>query len=699
MRSIKSTCVVSGSQFRRCSRAQGSSSLTPVRSFLVACLGLTCLPHVPAMAQAISAPIARGWIAEHADSLRRPTAAIVTDAGSATIGASCPPDAASAGAICGYVPVPLNRLDDDGVRINIYFEVYPHANPGPAISAVVPNTGGPGTTTTGMRSQWLVTFASNLIAHDLLLVDNRGTGQSATIDCAAFQHGLGPTYSDEITQCAAQLSPTNSQWGSGDVALDLEAVRKALNYDLLDLYGGSWGGNDASAYATRFPRHVRSIILDSSDGPATMVPFRDAAIAHGVPREVRLDCQRSPTCRVDHADPDDELDALIRTLRAYPLRGHAQDANGNVIAVTVDEFTVALITVFPNGPWQDTGELLAAGKAFIEGDPLPLLRLGAEKPYQVLSDSGDPTSFSAGDQLAVLCVDLDENIPYSYRQPMPARLSKYREAVADLPADFFSPFSVHVGTRIDTDTTHQCVYWAEATRHIPLIPARASYPAVPVLAFASDMDTGDTIEMVRATADLYPTSSLIVVPEAPHEPVQSNGCANSIATTFLETLQPGDTGCAQVPETIWPALGRFPKVAADARPADIDPVGDNEAGLPERKVVTVAVAAIVDAVKRSTIGSGNGVGLRGGTFTSVYNSSGLVMTLSGCAFASDVSVDGTVKWNSDMSLTADVSVKGAGTAEGFLHVSGTFQAPGPVGNYRVSGQLGGKRVGLAIPES
>jgi len=657
-----------------------------------------CLPHVSAVAQTMRATTARRTVAVGADSPRRPTAAIVTDAGLATIGASCPPDAA--GATCGYVAVPLNRLDDDGARISIYFEIYPHSNPGPAMSAIVPNMGGPGATTTGMRGMWLGAFASNLDAHDLLLVDNRGTGQSATIDCAAFQHGVGPSYSDDIAQCAAHLSPMNSQWGSGDVALDLEAVRKALGYDVIDLYGGSWGGVDASAYATRFPRHVRSIILDSSDGPATMVPFGIALTTRGVPREVRLDCQRSPTCRVDHADPEDELDALIRTLQAQPLQGSAQDANGNVIPVTVDEFTVALITVIPNGAWQDTGELLAAGKALSEGDPLPLLRLGAEEPYQILSDYGDPTNYSAGDQLAVLCVDLDGNIPYSYRQPLATRLSKYEEAVADLPADFFSPFSVHVGTRVDADTTHQCAYWAEATRHVPLVPERASYPAVPVLALASDMDPG-AIETVRANADLYPSSSLIVIPEGFHEPVLSNGCANGIATTFIETLQPGDTGCARVPEIVWAALGRFPKVAADARPADIDPAGVNELGLAERKVVTVAVAAIVDAVKRSTIGSGTGVGLRRGTFTSVSNPPGLVMTLVGCAFASDVSVDGTVTWNlgSDMSLTADVSVRGAGTAGGALHVSGTFQAPGPVGNYRVSGQLGGKRVGLLIPES
>ena len=142
-------------------------------------------------------------------------------------------------------------------------------------------------------------------------------------------------------------------------------------------------------------------------------------------------------------------------------------------------------------------------------------------------------------------------------------------------------------------------------------------------------------------------------------------------------------------------------MAADARPANIDPSGQNKIGLAERRVVTVAVAAIVDAVKRSTIGSGNGVGLRGGTFKSVFNPSGQVTTLVDCAFASDVSVDGTVTWNSgsDLSLTSDVSVKARGAAGGTLHISGAFHARGPVGNYSVSGHMGGKRVAVVIPES
>ena len=48
----------------------------------------------------------------------------------------------------------------------------------------------------------------------------------------------------------------------------------------------------------------------------------------------------------------------------------------------------------------------------------------------------------------------------------------------------------------------------------------------------------------------------------------------------------------------------------------------NQVGESERKVVTVAVATATDALQPSTIGSGNGVGLRAGTFESTVDASG-----------------------------------------------------------------------------
>jgi len=40
---------------------------------------------------------------------------------------------------------------------------------------------------------------------------------------------------------------------------------------------------------------------------------------------------------------------------------------------------------------------------------------------------------------------------------------------------------------------------------------------------------------------------------------------------------------------------------------------------------------------------------------------------------------------------ADLVVSGSGTAGGTLHVVGFWENPGPVGNFKVSGTLGGKQ--------
>ena len=188
--------------------------------------------------------------------------------------------------------------------------------------------------------------------------------------------------------------------------------------------------------------------------------------------------------------------------------------------------------------------------------------------------------------------------------------------------------------------------------------------------------------------------------EAGHETVYWTQCAASLQSQFIETLQVGDTSCTKTPETIWPAVGRFPLIAAEALPAEVDPNGNNQIGAAERKVVTVAVTTAIDALKRSTIGSGSGVGLRAGKFQTSFDADGnQITTLTNCSFASDVTVDGTVIWGADLSLVADLRVSGSGTAGGTLRVEGTWETPGRVGNFKISGALGGQRVAVLVPEA
>jgi len=619
--------------------------------------------------------------------------------------AQCPPEATGLGptVTCGYLPVPLDRQDPDGPTINIYFELYLHSNAGPAESAMLFNAGGPGISTTGFRAYFLTYFAQNLDVHDILLIDDRGRGLSAAIDCPELQHATAP-FQDGEADCAAQLGAADSWYGTGDIAMDMDAVRSALGYDKLDYWGGSYGGEDVSAYATRFGEHLRSIILDAPMGTPALQPFvMDGDSARATVREVRLDCQRSPTCSADHSDPESEFAYLIQSIRNQPVEGWAYNASGTPVYVKLDESALLYLSYFytnssfPVVFFVSAGEILAAGSSLSQGDPVPLLRLGAEvTPF--VTDNGDPTFFSQGAYVATMCVDFHE--PWDWTVSMDERKGQFNEAVSDLPSDYFAPFSKVAGTSLGMSLEKQCLWWQKPTPSSPVTPPHPTYPYVPTLVMSGDMDTLVAMEEAKQVARLFPQSTFVKVAEAGHITVLWSQCAANLESNFVETLQLANTTCTKTPETVSPAVGRFPLIAEDAQPAEIDPSGSNRIGEPERKVVTVAVATAIDALKRTTIGSGSGVCLRAGTFQSSVDANGnQTATLTNCVFASDVKINGSMVWGLDLSFVADLTVSGSGTAGGTLHVEGSFEAPGPVDSFKVSGILGERTVAVLIPEA
>jgi pimeloyl-ACP methyl ester carboxylesterase len=621
----------------------------------------------------------------------------------AVVPTPCPPDVQSA--TCGFVEVPLDREHPNGAKISIYFQLYPHSSPGPAESAILVNFGGPGVSTTQApfaRLTALSVFAANLDVHDLLLIDDRGTGLSADIDCAPLQHGTEP-FVRSVADCAKQLGDAASFFGRGDNAQDVETVRSALGYDQVDYYGGSYGGLDVAAYATRFGEHLRSIILDAPAGTPFLKPFAAEHFRTDKdPTMVKLDCVRSPTCSPDHPNPILEFDRLVTAIRQQPVQGNAHDAGGNLVSVRIDE--EALLNFLVGNirfPFVNIGELLAAAAALEKGDSVPILRLGAEDIFPLGSDfdSFDPNAWSAGAHYAMGCVDTEQ--PWDWSDPTNKRAEEYAEAVSELPSGFFAPFSKRAATGLlFSQFGNRCLTWENPHPPGPAVPRHAIYPHTPTLVLDGDLDNGVPLEETSKVASFFPNSTSVTIAGAGHETVFWFQCAANLISTFLETRQVTDTSCASTPEVVWPAVGRFPLLAADARPAAVDPHGSNQIGLAERKVVTVAVAAATDALQRIVIGPGDGVGLRGGSFHTDFGNT-LTTTLSNCVFANDVIVNGTITWNafSDDSFVADLAVSGPGTSGGTLHVQGFWLAPGPVGNISVSGILGNKRVAALVPQA
>jgi pimeloyl-ACP methyl ester carboxylesterase len=604
--------------------------------------------------------------------------------------------------VCGYVQVPLDRMQPQGTKIEIYFEQYFHSNPGPAVSAIMVNLGGPGSSTTDSRDYFQFgLFAANMDVHDLLLVDDRGRGMSGAIDCPELQHG-GADFVTAEQDCAAELGAAASRYGSGDIAEDMNDVRAALGYDLIDYLGASWGGADAIAFATRHPEHVRSLVLDSPVGPPVVIPFtaRQSFEAHSIPLVLTHLCARSLLCAPDHPNPAAELSALIQAVRAHPVEGDSHDASGNPLHVRVNERTLLDFTLYQSalhGNYTTQNEVLAAYASLQQGDTVPLLRLAAEGFFTIdPADYGDPTAFSLGAFYATGCSDVGE--PWEWSGGVSDRMASYNEYIATLPSDYFAPFSKSVGGDIRFSAFGmQCFWWQEPTSSTPIAKHNAVYPSVPTLVLAGDIDDQLPAAANEAVADLFPNRTFVLVANSRHETTNWTQCGTNLANQMIETLSPGDTSCANTPEFIWPAVGRFPILAKYARPASVDPSGTNRIGEAERKVVSVAVATAIDTLQRSYIGSGSDVCLRGGTFLTTFGTA-WTTKLVGCAFSSDVIVNGTMTWGADNSIVADLVLTGPGTAGGTLHITGFWEILGPVGNFQVSGTLGGKNVALLVPE-
>ena len=157
---------------------------------------------------------------------------------------------------------------------------------------------------------------------DIVLLDQRGTGRSSPLECTAFAPEDGIVAALQLdplpkaTACAAELAAKGvdaAQYTTAAFVADLDAVRAALGYDRINLWGGSYGTRAALEYMRRHGTRVRSAILDgvAPPGMKTLVdvwPARDAALAALIAA-----CGQSPSCRAAHPD-------LAATLAAIGAR-------------------------------------------------------------------------------------------------------------------------------------------------------------------------------------------------------------------------------------------------------------------------------------------------------------------------------------------------------------------------------------------
>src|SRR5690606_30615104 len=92
---------------------------------------------------------------------------------------------------------------------------------------------------------------------------------------------------------------------------DLEAVRQALGYDRVNLWGGSYGSRVALIYLRRHPQALRAAVLDGVAPLAIRLPHHALADADAALRQLFAHCARAPSCRQRFPDLENRSRALI----------------------------------------------------------------------------------------------------------------------------------------------------------------------------------------------------------------------------------------------------------------------------------------------------------------------------------------------------------------------------------------------------
>ena len=155
---------------------------------------------------------------------------------------------------CGTLEVPLNPAEPDGQKIGLFVAVVPALSKVPEPDAFTVIVGVAGS------------FERIRRERDIVLVDQRGTGQSNALECSSESAGLDVSsperVREETERCLEQL-PSDPRYYTTSVAVrDLELVRATLGYNSWNLYGISYGTRVALHYLRRYPETTRSVVLD-----------------------------------------------------------------------------------------------------------------------------------------------------------------------------------------------------------------------------------------------------------------------------------------------------------------------------------------------------------------------------------------------------------------------------------------------------
>lgn len=388
---------------------------------------------------------------------------------------------------CGTLRVPENRSVAGGRQLDLSIILVSQRGVGKAREPLFILKGGPGEAATSEVEDTIALFRAVRSEHDLVLLDQRGTG-ATQLRCEVADHAFLIPRDPE--RCLAHLrAKANLRlYTTEQFVEDLDAARVALGYEQISLWAGSYGTRAAYMYAKRHSAQVRSLVL-VAPAPLSM-PVLDAFEEEGgaVLDALAADCAADLSCR--SAFPTVRSD--VRRLR------QGLTDRFDLIGLQILLYSSVTARWIP---------FLASRAA--TGNRAPFASAIEQVRQQLIP------RLSIGLHLAVFCSeDFPFRAPGASEKPVSFLRAEYDVACrgwpqTELPTDFHTP------VRVDK----------------------------PALLITGEWDPATSPRWARVAAEQFSSSQVVIVPKEGHIIVRMNDCLGVMTRDFLERGH-ADATCA-----------------------------------------------------------------------------------------------------------------------------------------------------------
>ena len=426
---------------------------------------------------------------------------------------NCHVDGIKAQVKCGTLAVPENYKKPQGDYININVVVLPAIDNSDDNTPLIFLAGGPGQAAAELAAGLYQVFNEVRKTRDIVLIDQRGTGQSHPLQCEeSINHDIYTVTPEEfsaqeIKACLASFSGDLSQYNSENGIRDFDAVRVALGYKQINIYGGSYGTRAGLIYMRMFPNTLRSVVLDSV-GPIE-VPI--GLFGQSSARSFNLlieNCHKDLSCRQAYPQLEQEFQSLLTRLNHVPAKvsiAHPRLGTQTSFVISAAKLLGTIRMQLYSGATRSLVPLVIH-QAYL-GNYRPLAGLVA----QTEGDQG----IYLGLLFNIIC---NEDFP---------RISA--ENFAQDAQNNFGGDDSHFGFKM------VCPLWPQYR------PSTAFYQTVtadiPTLILSGNLDPVTPPSNGEFSARTLPNSHHIIIENAAHT-VAMNTCANDIIHEFLTSLKP-----------------------------------------------------------------------------------------------------------------------------------------------------------------